>query len=80
MDYDYLAQCLRQIWESAYEMAEVLCHTFRRVFAFFKKREQASQIRRRLWRRSENQRPHALFLDRRRKTYHCRNACATDYW
>lgn len=30
--------------------------------------------------RPQNQRLRILLLDRRRKTYHCRNACAADGW
>ena len=80
MDTQTLADGIRAMWDAVYEMAEMLTQTFREALAFLKKLEKPSQIRRRLWRRPKNQHPRALFLDRRRKTYHCRDACATDYW
>ena len=82
MDYDYLEHSWRAIWQAVLEMAEGLCNEFRQAFAFLEKlsSQKLLKIRRRRLFRPKNQRLRVLFLDRRRKTYHCRNACAADYW
>ena len=76
MDTQTLAQGICAMWDAVYERADMLEQAFRQLFEFLKNLGKSPQIRCRL----KNQRPRALFLDRRRKTYHCRDACATDYW